>query len=388
MALTLFPDATVAEIGARFKELSRAGVREIISLCLELEAPHAEAVLRAGATDVLAVPEGLPFLFSRVSAANDRLRRFADANQLADRALAESEKTLRSVIDCATDVIFIKDLDGRYLHMNPAGAFLLGMKQEMIIGCTDEQVFGVEVGRGVRERDQPALDRGAPYVFEQDLELIGKLRTLSTCKAPWLGADGALRGIIGVSRDVTDRKQLEERLMLADRLSSLGTLAASVGHELNNPLAWLTANLTWVSDLLRGLRPALQQAGADVDEVQCAMSESVEGAARISAIVRDLKSFSRGEEGKFEPVDLQAALEAAVRMAHGQLHQRVEIVREYGQVPLAQGNLARLGQVFLNLIVNAPRRCRRSASRTAPSGCAPGLPTDASWSRCATTVRA
>ena len=153
-----------------------------------------------------------------------------------------------------------------------------------------------------------------------------------------------MRGVVLNVRDLSERKQLEARLLAADRMVSVGTLAAGVAHEINNPLAYVIANLEMVADE----RPQVSESVAEL------IKAAQEGAERVRLIVRDLKTFSRADERRHGPVDVHHVLEASVSMAGNEIRHRARLVREYGtDVPRIVGNEGRLGQVVLNLLVNA-----------------------------------
>jgi PAS domain S-box-containing protein len=170
------------------------------------------------------------------------------------------------------------------------------------------------------------------------------------------------RTIVLLCRDVTERKQLQGHLMLADRLASLGTLAAGVAHEINNPLLYVSMNLEYVSSELQRIAGQLASADAhksaelvpQLEALDRPLHEARDGAQRVKDIVRDLRSFSTGGGGeRVWPVDISAIMESALRMARNEIKYRAEVVRQYGETPLVDANESRMAQVFLNLLINA-----------------------------------
>jgi C4-dicarboxylate-specific signal transduction histidine kinase len=169
--------------------------------------------------------------------------------------------------------------------------------------------------------------------------------------------------VLLVLRDITARKELEQKLMLAEReaalartraslreterLAALGTVAAGIAHEINNPLAIVTSGVEFALEELRA------HGGAPPDALESLM-EAKEGAQRVSAIVRDMKSLSR--HGASDPpaaVDLHRVADAAINLSRGAVRARATVVRDYGEVPTVYGSETRLGQVLINLLVNA-----------------------------------
>jgi signal transduction histidine kinase len=165
-----------------------------------------------------------------------------------------------------------------------------------------------------------------------------------------------------------EQRKIQEQLLISDRMASVGTLAAGVAHEINNPLSVVAGNLQVarqdaeaIAAELEGLSaPARLALGAQLDRMTSAVSslraatnDAEEAAERVRLIVRDLRVFSRPEEDRREPVDVHKVIESSIRMARNELRHRAKVVRRFGNVPLVDANEARLGQVFLNLLVNA-----------------------------------
>ena len=146
-------------------------------------------------------------------------------------------------------------------------------------------------------------------------------------------------------------RDLKAQLAQTDRLTSLGTLAAGVAHEINNPLAYVLLNLGFVHEQLAKLfRP---DADEHVHEVRRALEHARDGAERIRDIVRGLKTFSRPENEMVAPLDVARVLDATIAMVANEVRHRGRLVKDYATTPTVVANEARLGQVFLNLLLNA-----------------------------------
>ena len=149
-----------------------------------------------------------------------------------------------------------------------------------------------------------------------------------------------------------ERRRIEEQLVVSDRMVSVGTLAAGVAHEINNPLATVLANLELATrethELIRdfGDQPRLT-------ELRDILRDAREAATRVRTTVRDLKILSRADDDSHGPIDLQRVLESSIRMSWNEVRHRARLVKDYRAISSVEGNEARLGQVFLNLIVNA-----------------------------------
>ncbi|HEY6003566.1 MAG TPA: ATP-binding protein, partial [Anaeromyxobacter sp.] len=187
-------------------------------------------------------------------------------------------------------------------------------------------------------------------------------------------ADGVAYGIMAL-RGRGERLRMTGQLLQADRMVAVGTLAAGVAHEINNPLAYVVAALQFVQDEMDGLAQELP--GGRLQPVQEALSDAGEGARRVTTIVRDLKTFSRADEERRGPVELHAVIESSINIAFNEIKHRARLIKEYGAIPPVLANEARLGQVFLNLLINAAQAIPegnadsneiRVATRTDPCG--------------------
>ena len=158
--------------------------------------------------------------------------------------------------------------------------------------------------------------------------------------------DGRPLRVMLTLQDITERKELQARLVLAERMASLGTLAGGVAHEINNPLAFILSNLSFVADELSRLTPP----GA---ELQLAIRDAQDGAVRVRDIVQGLKAFSRPDEPCNQTVDVREVLRSTMKLAQNEIRHRARLVVDLGEVPPVAGSVNRLGQVFVNLLVNA-----------------------------------
>ncbi len=236
--------------------------------------------------------------------------------------------------------------------MIPVGLYFFGPTRSfratlgIFLACAlAELLLGGSVALGL------LADRG--LVRGDHLPLATRLVLLGLLETAYLAAYVLARSHRETTRRVLeDREQLQARMMVTDRLVSMGSLAAGVGHEINNPLTYAMANLKLASEELSRLRtgPSAKHAKS-IDELP---RGSLEGCERVRRTVRDLNALSRQEkESTQSAVDPREALDAAINVATSELSQRARVVRDYAEVPPVRGSESRLGQVFLNVLVNA-----------------------------------
>ncbi|MEO8552414.1 MAG: ATP-binding protein, partial [Kofleriaceae bacterium] len=133
----------------------------------------------------------------------------------------------------------------------------------------------------------------------------------------------------------------------------LGQMVAGVAHEINNPLAYVSANLQILATELPKILYDEGTPRFSRDELEAVLTDAQEGAQRVSAIVRDLRTLARTEDNAIGPVDVLLVLASSIKMTHNEMRHRARVVQTYAEVPPVNANASRLGQVFLNLLVNA-----------------------------------
>jgi two-component system cell cycle sensor histidine kinase/response regulator CckA len=130
----------------------------------------------------------------------------------SSRELQKNLSLLQGISEGTTDAVFVKDLQGRYLMMNSAGARFLGRSVEEVIGKDASQLFSPENGRQIMERDRAVLQSGETSTYEEVGESAGVTRTYLSTKGPFRDATGRVVGLLGISRDITRRKRAEEEI--------------------------------------------------------------------------------------------------------------------------------------------------------------------------------
>lgn len=264
---------------------------------------------------------------------------------LADEVRGERD-VLRGAVNLIEDGVLLIDNDGNVLLENTAGHRLRGGAPEGALGSESK------VDR------QLATVAGQARACGQRVELGMSRDQRQLVVAAYPAVDRVLLHV----RDVTDARDLEVRRLQAEKLASIGLLAAGVAHEINNPASFVLHNLDSVLGVLQTMDEKLASqprvarilgAQALMFDAMSILQESKEGMARIARIVRDLHSFSRVDDDTQVATDANVSLESALSMLRNELRYRALVVRDLRATRLVPGGAARLGQVFLNLILNA-----------------------------------
>lgn len=209
--------------------------------------------------------------------------------------------------------------------------------------------------RRLEALEQRLVVDGEPYEIEVRLTRAGdgEPRTMVMHGAFHSASVDAPARLTGTVQDVTDRRRLEANLQITERLASVGTLAAGVAHEINNPLGYILMNLDVAAEHLQSLVGDEGRLSEAAHEALTAITDAMTGTARIRTIVHEMRTFSRAADEKSGAVDINAVLDSCIEMARNEVRHRARLVRDYEAVPDVHGNEARVAQVFLNLIINA-----------------------------------
>jgi PAS domain S-box-containing protein len=293
----------------------------------------------------------------------------------ADGTVARLEsqvRELRAALEDAAEAICRIDAEGHVLSVNRAFTRLTGYTADDIVGRGWEVIVSSADRAPIKTEMRTATDK-----FEREVHGARKDGTpfdMQLAVVPVV--DGAsASGHYFFMRDLTDRRRMENQLIFAGRMAAVGTLAAGVAHEINNPLAYIVANIDFVRHQVTTIASKLVRGGAGRDaagddlghaleETGEALAEARQGTERVRNIVRDLRVFARGDENQSGPVALRRVLDSSINIAWNEIRHRARLVKDYGDTPMVEANESRLGQVFLNLLLNAAHAIPEGATES------------------------
>ena len=284
----------------------------------------------------------------------------ATARRATEDAHQRAEARFRELIEKAPEPIGIF-VGAQIVYANAAFVTALGYRvaEDLYLVPLSELVDANEVGL-MQARMRLLMDGGrpaAPHVYHvRRYDGSTLLLEISSVPFEYEGRPS----ILAMGRDVTERRMLEARLIQADRLAALGTLAAGVAHEINNPLAYVILNLDWIARKLSEGRPP-QHSMEGLAEM---LHEARGGAERVATIVRELRSFSRADDETRRGVDLARVVTSAIKLAAHEIRPRARIATSFESIRPVWANEGRLEQVVLNLLLNAAQALPEASAST------------------------
>ncbi len=267
-----------------------------------------------------------------------------------EERLRESERRWRGLAEHLPDFVVVLDREARMISVNRV---LPDLRESDVIGARVYDFIDPEFVDEYRRKVETAFATGAGQRMETRARgPNGTSIWYDVIFAP-ISEDGSRADrMVVVARDVTDRRAMLTTLAEKERLASIGLLAASVAHEIMNPLTYVLANIEY----------ALSDRCEDEERRRRALDEVRDGAKRMQQIVFDLRALGRADGDETFYVDPGAVMETALRLSGPAVSKSTRIVRELDSLPVVMASESRLCQVFINLLLNAAHAVHESPS--------------------------
>jgi PAS domain S-box-containing protein len=364
------------------RELYPDTVRMLVTGHLDLE--HAiQAVNDGYVFRFLTKPFSPATLTSAVAASVAQYELILSDRRRVEAALRESEERYRQLFDCNPHPMWVYDVETlRFLAVNEAAVRHYEYSRDEFLSMTVRDVALDEVSA---DRSTALAKHGVPHRHRHK---SGDVRQVEIAANPIEFGGHAARLVLIV--DVTERKLLEDQLKQAQKLESIGQLAAGIAHEINTPVQYIGDNTNFLAGAFRdlgavltGYRTAVGEDGlaaaaraaaeADLDylleEAPRAIAQTLEGVKHVARIVKAMKEFAHPGSDEKAPIDLNHAIGTVIDVARNEWKYAAKVVTDLDpNLPAVPALAGELNQVFLNLLVNAAHAVRSARGSDGPKG--------------------
>jgi PAS domain S-box-containing protein len=260
----------------------------------------------------------------------------------AEEALRESSARLQALINAIPDIIYFKDAEGRNLVVNKAFEKMVGLTYKKIVGKTDEELLPPDLADYCKQSDAKVIKSGqALRSEEQCVDKDGKRVFFETIKAPLHDDKGKVMGLVGVSRDTTERKKMQEELLKAKKLESIGILAGGIAHDFNNILTGILGNISVAKAKVNS-----------EDEIFKTLVKAEKASLRAKDLTQQLLTFSKGGAPIKETTSIGELIEDSANFVLRGSNVKCEFSIPDGLWPV-EIDKGQINQVLNNLIINA-----------------------------------
>jgi PAS domain S-box-containing protein len=265
--------------------------------------------------------------------------------QSTEARLQLAEQRYRSLIESIPDIIYTMDLDGSLSFISPRWKTILGHEESEVLGRyfihfapPEEHPFLIQVFKEARN-----YKKNVENVHWQYFRKDGQRRYFLGSAAPMLDAEGQVNGIIGIARDVTEHKLLEEQLLQVQKMESIGNLAGGIAHDFNNLLGGILGYATFLKRKLTS-KHVLYPSAVSIEK----------SAQRAAELTRQLLGFARPAKSDIRPIDCNAIIRELILLFKRTIDRRIIVEADLGtHLPGMEGDEAGIHQCLMNICLNA-----------------------------------
>lgn len=351
----MMPDMDGYEVCRRLKSDPVTVEIPVIFITGSIDTESQKKGFALGAVDYITRPMSPPIVRSRIKthlqlydqnrALEEKVRQRTAELEKSRQKLIRSEAHLRTLINALPDLVWLKDAQGVYLSCNAKFERFFGATEAEIIGKTDYDFFDKNLADFFRRKDKAAMAAGRACMNEEQVTYAddGHREILETIKTPMHDVEGNLSGILGIGRDITERKKLEEQIRQTQKMESIGTLAGGIAHDFNNILFPIVG----LSEIL------LEDFPPDSLEHENAQ-EILKAGKRGSDLVKQILAISRQYEHKMIPVRIQQVLKEVLKLSRSTIPSDIKITNDIQpDCGLVEADPTQMHQIAMNLITNA-----------------------------------
>jgi PAS domain S-box-containing protein len=285
----------------------------------------------------------------RVAELERKLERLVDAEEQVLGARAQAQ----ALLDNIPHMAWMKNTDGVFLAVNEAFAQACGYEKTAILGKTDRDIWPLEHAERYMHDDQRVIASGQKFFVEEPIAEGGDTKWFETFKTPISDGRGVVIGTVGLARDITERKQVEEQRRLLERrmqetqkLESLGVLAGGIAHDFNNLLVGVLAN----AELALA---AAHHARTDL-EISARLQDVRQAALHAAELTNQMLAYSGRGHFDVRPISLADVLHEMGHLLVASISKKAQVLYELApDLPAVRADTAQMRQVIMNLIINA-----------------------------------
>lgn len=253
-----------------------------------------------------------------------------------------------NLLEAISDPIFVKDKQHRWIYANSAFAKIIGMPLEKLVGLSDPDIFPQEMADHFWKLDDETFKSCQTTHIEEKIQIDGEVREILTKKSIVMDPTNGEPILVGIIRDISERKKLERQILEQSKMAVLGNMATGMSHEINNPLTIIASRISLILS-------KIDSGKFDIKDIRSDLEKVLANSFRIEKIISSLKSFSYdGSRDEFSPSALGKILEDTLNLCRERIKSIGIEIRIVGETNIKLNcRASQISQVFMNLLSNS-----------------------------------